>query len=137
VRELSSSTRTAAEAAASLGCELGAIVKSLVFRGSGSGEAVLAVVSGDRRGVEAAIAASVGEPGVARADADFVRASTGYAIGGVPPLGHPSPLACAFDEGLLRFDVVWAAAGTPRAVFPVAPAELAAVLGVEPGAIAA
>jgi prolyl-tRNA editing enzyme YbaK/EbsC (Cys-tRNA(Pro) deacylase) len=136
VQELASSTRTAAEAAASLGCELGAIVKSLVFRGSGSGSAVLAVVSGDRRGIEPAIARAVGEPGVERADADFVRASTGYAIGGVPPVGHPSPLACAFDEGLLRFEVVWAAAGTPRAVFPVAPAELVSVLGVEPGHIA-
>jgi len=139
VRELDASTRTAAEAAAALGCELGAIVKSLVFRGDESGEAVVALVSGDRRAVESVVASAVGEPSISRADADFVRAATGYAIGGVPPVGHVAvaPLRCAMDEGLLRFSVVWAAAGTPRAVFPVAPAELAAVLGVAPAAIAA
>jgi prolyl-tRNA editing enzyme YbaK/EbsC (Cys-tRNA(Pro) deacylase) len=120
VRELDASTRTAPEAAAAVGCELGAIVKSLVFRGMGSGDAVLVLVSGDNRADEARVADAAGEP-VGRADADFVRAATGYAIGGVPPVGHPAPLRTLVDADLLRFSEVWAAAGTPRAVFPVAP----------------
>jgi prolyl-tRNA editing enzyme YbaK/EbsC (Cys-tRNA(Pro) deacylase) len=136
VRELSESTRTAAEAAAAVGCPLGAIVKSLVFRGTNSGEAVLVIVSGDNRADEALVEAAAGEP-VERADADFVRAATGYAIGGVPPVGHPAPLRTVLDEDLLRFGEVWAAAGTPRAVFPVAPAELARAAGVTPVRIAA
>jgi prolyl-tRNA editing enzyme YbaK/EbsC (Cys-tRNA(Pro) deacylase) len=136
VRELDASTRTAAEAAAALGCELGAIVKSLVFRGTSSGEAVLALVSGDRRASEPLVSELVGEP-VGRADADFVRAATGFAIGGVPPVGHVAALRTVMDADLLRFAVVWAAAGSPRAVFPVAPGELAAALGVAPAPIAA
>jgi prolyl-tRNA editing enzyme YbaK/EbsC (Cys-tRNA(Pro) deacylase) len=131
VRELDDSTRTAVEAAASVGCELGAIVKSLVFVGAASGEPVLALVSGDNRADEERIAAVLGEA-VGRADAAFVRAATGFAIGGVAPVGHPRPLRTAMDAGLLRFDVVWAAAGHPKAVFPVAPGELARALGVEP-----
>jgi prolyl-tRNA editing enzyme YbaK/EbsC (Cys-tRNA(Pro) deacylase) len=135
VRVLGDSTRTAPEAAATVGCELGAIVKSLVFRGAASGEAVLALVSGDNRADEDRVAAAVGEP-VLRADADFVRAATGYAIGGVAPVGHPRPLRTVVDEDLLRFETVWAAAGTPRAVFGVAPAELFAAMGAAPAAIA-
>jgi len=134
VRELPDSTRTAPEAAAAVGCELGAIVKSLVFR---AGEAPLvALVSGDRRADEERLAALAGVP-LARADAEFVRAATGYAIGGVPPLGHPVTHPTLMDEGLWRFDVVWAAAGTPRCVFPIAPGRLAAALGVEPAAFTA
>jgi prolyl-tRNA editing enzyme YbaK/EbsC (Cys-tRNA(Pro) deacylase) len=129
VRVLDDYTRTAPEAAATVGCELGAIVKSLVFRGAVSGEAVLVLVSGDNRADEALVEAAIGEA-VERADADFVRAATGYAIGGVAPIGHPAPLRTVVDRDLLRFDVVWAAAGTPRAVFPVAPDALAAALGV-------
>jgi prolyl-tRNA editing enzyme YbaK/EbsC (Cys-tRNA(Pro) deacylase) len=136
IRELDDSTRTAPEAAATVGCELGAIVKSLVFRGSRTGAPVLALVSGDNRADEARIAEAVGEP-VERADADFVRAATGYAIGGVAPIGHPQPLRTVVDEDLLRFATVWAAAGTPRAVFGVEPAALFAAIGVEPAAIAA
>jgi prolyl-tRNA editing enzyme YbaK/EbsC (Cys-tRNA(Pro) deacylase) len=128
VRELDASTRTAPEAAAAVGCELGAIVKSLVFRGERSGDPVLVLVSGDNRAVESRVAEEAGEP-VGRADADFVRSATGYAIGGVPPVGHPSPLRPLVDEDLLRFEVVWAAAGTPRAVFPAEPGELARVSG--------
>ena len=124
VRELPASARTAAEAAAAVGVERGAIVKSLVFRGARSGDAVLVLVAGDNRADEARLEAALGEP-VERADADFVRAATGYAIGGVPPVGHPEPLRTLVDEDLLRFDAVWAAAGTPHAVFPVAPAALA------------
>jgi prolyl-tRNA editing enzyme YbaK/EbsC (Cys-tRNA(Pro) deacylase) len=123
VRELDASTRTAPEAAAAVGCELGAIVKSLVFRGTTSGDAVLVLVSGDNRADEARIEAEIGEP-VGRADADWVREVTGYAIGGVPPVGHPAPVRTVVDADLLRFETVWAAAGTPRTVFPVAPAEL-------------
>jgi prolyl-tRNA editing enzyme YbaK/EbsC (Cys-tRNA(Pro) deacylase) len=123
VRELDASTRTAPEAAAAVGCELGAIVKSLVFRGRDSGEPVLVLVSGDNRADEARVRAEVGEA-VGRADADWVREVTGFAIGGIPPIGHPAPVRTVVDEDLLRFDEVWAAAGTPRAVFPVAPRAL-------------
>jgi prolyl-tRNA editing enzyme YbaK/EbsC (Cys-tRNA(Pro) deacylase) len=128
VRELGASTRTAPEAAAAVGCELGAIVKSLVFRGRSSGDPVLVLVSGDNRADEARVEAEVGEA-VGRADADWVREVTGYAIGGIPPVGHPSPVRTVVDEDLLRFDEVWAAAGTPRAVFPVAPRALAEAAG--------
>jgi prolyl-tRNA editing enzyme YbaK/EbsC (Cys-tRNA(Pro) deacylase) len=128
VRELDASTRTAPEAAAAVGCELGAIVKSLVFRGRSSGDPVLVLVSGDNRADEARVEAEIGEP-VGRAGADWVREVTGYAIGGVQPLGHPAPVRTLVDEGLLRFDVVWAAAGTPRTVFPVAPRTLARASG--------
>jgi prolyl-tRNA editing enzyme YbaK/EbsC (Cys-tRNA(Pro) deacylase) len=131
VVELDDSTRTAPEAAAAVGCELGAIVKSLVFRGAESGEPVLVMVSGDRRADETALADALGEP-VARADADWVREKTGYAIGGVPPVGHPAPVRTLMDQDLMRFDTVWAAAGTPRTVFPIAPAELARVTGAAP-----
>jgi len=135
VRELDDSTRTAVEAAATVGVELGAIVKSLVFRRAATGDAVVVLVSGDNRADESLVSSALGEA-VERADADFVRAATGYAIGGVPPVGHESPLRTLMDEDLLRFEVVWAAAGTPRAVFPVAPAELARAIGVEPVSIA-
>jgi prolyl-tRNA editing enzyme YbaK/EbsC (Cys-tRNA(Pro) deacylase) len=135
VRELDASTRTAPEAAAAVGCELGAIVKSLVFRGTGSGDPVLVLVSGDNRAVETRVAEEIGEP-VARADADFVRAATGYAIGGVPPVGHPGPVRTLVDEDLLRFGEVWAAAGTPRAVFPIPPDALARAAGGRVTAIA-
>lgn len=132
---LADSTRTAPEAAAAVGCELGAIVKSLVVRGASSGEPVLVLVSGDNRAIESRIAAEI-EEDVERADADFVRSATGYAIGGVPPVGHPGEVRTLFDRDLLRFDEVWAAAGTPRAVFPVEPGELARAAGGSVAAIA-
>jgi len=121
-RELPDSTRTAPEAAAAVGCEVGAIVKSLVFRRGD--EAVLALVSGANRADEGLLEAEFGAA-VERADADFVRAATGYSIGGVPPIGHPAPLRTLVDEDLLRHELVWAAAGTPRSVFPIEPRELA------------
>jgi prolyl-tRNA editing enzyme YbaK/EbsC (Cys-tRNA(Pro) deacylase) len=133
--ELPDSARTAPEAAAAVGVEQGAIVKSLLFRGQASGDGLLALVSGDRRADEARLAELLGEP-IGRADAGFVRAATGYAIGGVPPLGHAAPLRTVMDEGLWRFAEVWAAAGTPHCVFPVAPAALAAAVGTGPAAIA-
>ena len=119
---LPDSARTAPEAAAAVGVEVGAIVKSLVFRCGD--EAVLALVSGANRADEARLEEEFGAP-VARADADFARAATGFSIGGVPPLGHPAPLRTLVDEDLLGYEVVWAAAGTPHAVFPIEPAELA------------
>jgi len=125
-RELPDSTRTAPEAAAAVGCEVGAIVKSLVFRIGD--EAVLALVSGSNRADEALLEAGFGAP-VERADADFVRAATGYSIGGVPPIGHPRPLRTLVDEDLLGHPVVWGAAGTPRSVFPMEPRELARLTG--------
>ena len=126
-RVLPDSARTAPEAAAAVGVEVGAIVKSLVFRCGD--EAVLALVSGaatapTRRGCEAEFGAAV-----SRADADFARAATGFSIGGVPPLGHPAPLRTLVDEDLLGYPVVWAAAGTPHAVFPIEPAALAELVG--------
>ena len=132
---LDDSTRTAVEAAAVVGCELGAIVKSLVFRASGSSDAVVALVSGDRRADEGLVAAAAGVEAVERADAAFVRAATGFAIGGVAPVGHPSPLLTVMDEGLERFGTVWAAAGSPYAVFGVAPPALARAVGVVPARI--
>jgi prolyl-tRNA editing enzyme YbaK/EbsC (Cys-tRNA(Pro) deacylase) len=123
IHRLADSTRTAPQAAAAVGCELGAIVKSLVMRGASSGEPVLALVSGANRADEARLAAAFGEP-IERPDAAFVRDVTGYSIGGIPPVGHPAPLRTLLDEDLLRFDVVWAAAGNPHAVFPIDPADL-------------
>jgi prolyl-tRNA editing enzyme YbaK/EbsC (Cys-tRNA(Pro) deacylase) len=128
VRDLDSSARTAPEAAASVGCELGAIVKSLVFRGRVSGRGVLVLASGANRVDEKAVARLAGEA-IERADADFVREQTGFAIGGVPPLGHAAPLACYVDEDLLRLDALWAAAGHPHAVFALTPRELVAMTG--------
>ena len=125
-RVLPDSARTAPEAAAAVGVEVGAIVKSLVFRCGD--EAVLALVSGSNRADEARLEEEFGAP-VGRADADFARAATGFSIGGVPPLGHPAPLRTLVDEDLLGYEVVWAAAGTPHAVFPIEPAELARLAG--------
>ena len=121
IRTLPDSTRTAVEAAAAVGCSVGEIAKSLVFRAGD--RAVVAIMSGDNRLDPARLAAAVGED-VGRADADFVRATTGFAIGGVPPLGHAAPVDVFMDEDLFRFDEVWAAAGSPYSVFAVAPARL-------------
>jgi prolyl-tRNA editing enzyme YbaK/EbsC (Cys-tRNA(Pro) deacylase) len=132
VVELASSTRTSAEAAAAVGCAVGQIAKSLVFRGAESGRAILVIACGDNRVDEAKVAALAGER-LRRADADFVRAQTGYAIGGVPPLGHEHALTTYIDAGLWRFARIWAAAGHPHAVFALTPDELAAMTG---GAVA-
>ena len=119
VREQDASTRTAAEAAAAAGCELGQIVKSLVFV-DGRGP-VLVLCAGDRRVDTAGLE-------VRRATPDEVREATGFAIGGVPPLGHDRPLRTLVDASLRRFDTVWCAAGTPRAVFEVSTDALIAAL---------
>lgn len=123
VVEFEHSTRTAQEAADRVGCQLGQIVKSLVFTGKQSGRAILVLTSGVNRVDEARIGGYAGEA-IGRADPDFVRAETGFAIGGVPPVGHARALETFLDEDLIRFETVWAAAGTPNAVFEVAPQEL-------------
>jgi prolyl-tRNA editing enzyme YbaK/EbsC (Cys-tRNA(Pro) deacylase) len=130
VHELAASTRTAQEAAAAVGCSVAQIVKSLVFRASRSDRLVLALASGTNRVSEAKLEARLGEP-VKRADAAFVRERTGFAIGGVPPLGHATPGVVLVDQDLLAFDVVWAAAGSPHAVFQVAPRDLVRAAGGE------
>lgn len=127
---LSDSARTAAEAAASLGCSVAEIAKSIVFRRLADDAAVVVITSGDNRVDRTKVAELVGEVG--KADADFVRDATGYAIGGVSPVGHPSGSVLLVDRDLGRFDVIWAAAGHPHAVFPLTPAELSTWLGVTP-----
>lgn len=126
--EMAQSTRTAEEAAAACGVTVGQIVKSLVFAGRESGKPYLLLVAGTNRVNEARAAQELGE-GLKRPDADFVRSVTGFAIGGIPPFGHDSPLATYMDGDLLKYDVVWAAAGTPRAVFAVDPRRLCDALG--------
>lgn len=123
VQELPASTRTAVEAADAVGCELGQIVKSLVFKAKRSAEPVLVLTSGANRVNEKAIEGLIGEP-LGKANADFVRNATGFAIGGVPPLGHIKLLTTFIDQDLLQYDFVWAAAGTPHALFKLNPADL-------------
>ena len=127
-REFPEGTRTAQDAAAAIGCEVGQIVKSLVFLRDG--EPVLVLCSG-------ANTVDARRLGLEKADADVVRRATGFAIGGVPPYGFPAPLETLVDEDLLGYDEIWAAAGTPRSVFPLTPAQLVertggAVAGVSP-----
>lgn len=130
VVEFEQPTRTSAEAAVAIGCSVAEIAKSIVFRGGDSGRAIVVVASGDNRVSEAKVAASVGEP-LLRADAEFVRAATGYAIGGVAPIGHAQPVKLLLDADLRRFAIVWAAAGTPYSMFPVTPDQLRALTGAE------
>jgi len=130
VVEFDQPTRTSAEAAIAIGCTVAEIAKSIVFRGAHSGQAVIVVASGDNRVSEAKVAKQVGEP-LARADAEFVRAATGYAIGGVAPVGHAQPVKLLLDVDLRRFAIVWAAAGTPFSVFPVTPDQLRSLTGAD------
>lgn len=126
--ELPVAARTSPQAADALGVEVGRIAKSLVFRASHSERAVLVIAAGDRRVDESRVAEALGEP-IGRATPEFVREHTGFAIGGVAPLGHLRPLATFVDASLRRFDSVWAAGGTPHHVFPIAPAALLAASG--------
>lgn len=117
VKELSASTRTALDAANTLGCNIAQIVKSLLFVSQKSTQPVLILASGSNRVNESIIESFVGEK-IKKADADFTREITGFAIGGIPPIGHKHPMEHIFiDEDLLKFDLLWAAAGTPNAVF--------------------
>lgn len=126
VREMTASTRTSAEAAAAIGCGVAQIAKSLIFRGRDSGAPLLVIASGVNRVDEKKLAALIGER-IARPDADYVRAVTGFAIGGVPPAGHEHTLRTLIDADLLALDPIWAAAGTPVAVFSLTPVELVAL----------
>ena len=135
VLEFDTSTRTAADAAAAIGCAVAEIAKSLIFRGVNSGRAVLIVASGVDRVDEKKAAAAIGEP-IARADADFVREATGFAIGGVPPVGHKTQPIVLIEESLLGYHIIWAAAGTPNAVFRLTPSELVELTGGRTVAVA-
>lgn len=128
VTEFSESTRTAQEAAAAVGTTVGQIVKSLVF--IAGDQPILTLVSGANRVDLRKLSAATGTT-VRRADADTARAATGYAIGGVPPVGHDATLKTFCDERLLAFEQVWAAAGTPNAVFPIAPQDLVRISGAQ------
>jgi prolyl-tRNA editing enzyme YbaK/EbsC (Cys-tRNA(Pro) deacylase) len=128
VLELADSTRTSQEAAEAVGCTLGQIVKSLIFEGKHSGKPILVLASGANRVNEKALAKLAGEP-IGRAHPDFVRQHTGFAVGGVPPLAHDEPLQPFIDEDLLQYDEIWAAAGTPHAVFRLKAADLVAMTG--------
>ncbi|MEJ2706128.1 MAG: YbaK/EbsC family protein [Anaerolineales bacterium] len=123
VVELPDSTRTALEAAEAIGVQVGQIVKSLVFKAKRSGRPILVVASGAHRVNEKRIEAHIDEP-LGKANADFVRQSTGFAIGGVPPVGHQTRLQTFVDQDLLQYNEIWAAAGTPHAVFRLTPAQL-------------
>jgi len=124
ILEFGQSTRTAEEAARAIGTGVGQIVKSLVF--TANGEPLLALLSGCNRASLQRLSAAVGAA-IQHADAATVRAATGYAIGGVPPVGHETPLLVLMDEDLLGYDRVYAAAGTPNSVFPIDPRELARI----------
>ena len=124
---LDDAARTAQQAADALGVQLGQIAKSIIFRRKQDDAAVLVITSGDRRVDEKKVAALVGKIG--RADAEFVKERTGFSIGGVSPVAHATPPVTLIDRDLLRFDVVWAAAGHPHGVFPLHPADLERLTG--------
>ena len=128
VVELPSSTRTAADAAKAIGCEIGQIAKSLIFMARDSQHPVLVIASGVNRVNESSIGAILDEK-IGKADADFVRQQTGFAIGGVPPVGHIRSMEIFIDEDLFTYEVIWAAAGTPHAVFRLTPHELERISG--------
>jgi len=128
LRRVDPSAKTSEGAAAEVGCTLAQIAKSLVFKGADSAKAVLVVASGANTVDPARVEALIGEA-TERADAGFVRRATGFAIGGVAPLGHTAEIVCAIDQDLLQFDRIWAAGGAPDVVFPLDPRELPAMTG--------
>lgn len=128
-RRFPEGTKTARDAARAIGCDVAQIVKSLVFLADG--QAFLALTAGSNRADTARLAAVLGAGEVRRADAEEARAATGFGIGGTPPFGHPSPLRVVIDRDLLAHDEVWAAAGTPDAVFPLTPDDLVRASGGE------
>jgi len=123
VVEFAESTRTSQEAAAAIGCEIGQIAKSLIFRGKTSKKPILVIASGANRVDEKKIRSYLGEK-IEKADADFVLEHTGYAIGGVPTVGHLNYIKPLIDEDLMNYPVIWSAAGTPHAVFQLTPKDL-------------
>ena len=128
VIEHTESTRTAQEAADRAGCELGQIVKSMIFKGKSTDKPILVLTSGTNRVDEKRISEYAGEA-ISRPDADFVRAVTGFAIGGVPPIGHTQKMETYIDEDFLQYQTIWAAAGTPNAIFELRIADLPAMTG--------
>jgi prolyl-tRNA editing enzyme YbaK/EbsC (Cys-tRNA(Pro) deacylase) len=128
VIEFKESTRTSAEAAERVGCSVGQIVKSLIFKGQTTGKPVLVLTSGANRVDETRISQYAGEL-IGQAEPEFVRNATGFAIGGVPPTGHAQVMETYLDEDLLQYDTVWAAAGTPNAVFELTPGDLVKMTG--------
>ena len=128
VIEFQESTRTAQEAAERAGCTLGQIIKSLIFKGKTTDKPILVLTSGVNRVDEKRISEYAREP-IGRPDADFVRAVTGFAIGGVPPLGHAHKMETYLDEDLLQYATIWAAAGTPNAIFELTPDALQKMTG--------
>lgn len=124
------STRTAQDAADSIGCSVAEIGKSLIFAGAKSGEPVLVIANGAASVNELALGEILGEA-VRKPDGKEVKAWTGYAIGGVPPFGHKAPIRTLLDKSLLLYETIWVAAGTPRSVFPVSPAQLHRVTAAE------
>ena len=128
VIEHAESTRTAQEAADRAGCTLGQITKSLIFKGRTSHKPILVLTSGSNRVDEKRISEYAGEA-IIRADADFVRSVTGFAIGGVPPVGHAQKMETFLDEDLLQYATIWAAAGTPNAIFELTPDDLKKMTG--------
>lgn len=128
VVEMAASTRTAQDAANALGCQVAQIAKSLVFRGATTNQPILVIASGANRVDEARLAELAGEA-IAKADAAFVQQNTGFAIGGVPPFGHATPARTFIDADLLQFAAVWAAAGSPRAVFQLPAQDLPRLTG--------
>ncbi|MBM3471132.1 MAG: YbaK/EbsC family protein [Armatimonadetes bacterium] len=127
IQEFPQGTRTAQDAADAIGTTLGQIVKSLVFLADG--RPVLVLASGKNRVDSGKLARAAGAGKIERADADRVRAATGFAIGGVPPVGHAAPMETYIDVDLLSYEIVYAAAGTPNAIFPIAPSDLVRVTG--------
>jgi prolyl-tRNA editing enzyme YbaK/EbsC (Cys-tRNA(Pro) deacylase) len=136
IREMAEGTRTAAAAAEAVGCELDQIAKSVIFRGTGSDSVVLFVTAGGNR-VDPDRAANLAGEVLAPADAAFVRARTGFVIGGVAPVGHLEPPRAFFDPRLMDFEAVWAAAGTPRHVFPADPESLMRACAAQSAAFSA
>jgi prolyl-tRNA editing enzyme YbaK/EbsC (Cys-tRNA(Pro) deacylase) len=134
VVQLPGSTRTAQEAADAIGCTVAQIVKSLVFKSVDTGRPILVETSGINRVDERRVKELIGEK-VEKADADFVREKTGFTIGGIPPVGHTQPILTIIDEDLLQYEEIWAAAGTPHAVFPLTPGDLVRLTGGQVAAI--
>jgi prolyl-tRNA editing enzyme YbaK/EbsC (Cys-tRNA(Pro) deacylase) len=129
--EMQSETRTAQQAADAAGCDVDQIAKSIIFAGQDTGQAVLFITAGGNQ-VDATKASAVaGEP-LGKADAALIRSQTGFAIGGVSPIGHLNPIRAFIDPRLSAFDEIWAAAGTPRHIFPISPAQLIALSGAHP-----
>lgn len=130
ILEMGESTRTALDAAQAAGCAVDQIAKSIIFRGEETGHVVLFLTAGGNR-VDASKATAVAGQPLGKADADLIRAETGFAIGGVAPVGHLKPVTAYFDSRLMDFDVVWAAAGTPRHIFAMDPRRLLDITGAK------